>query len=100
MTGREADHAADAGFGFSDQESHVLLIKMATRNVGFEGCEVVLEDERGRILGIAHTAGTSVARAKIALRIVGGLRRNGLLGHFSLPWARSAMGRDQHPFAC
>ena len=92
----EADHAANAGLGFGDQQP--LLLEGIQRSAGLESGKVVVEYESSGVCGVADAAGAGIARAKIAGGVVIGLRGGGLFFHLSLPRPLRAVRRDQHPF--
>ena len=96
VPGREADHAANTRLGFGDQEAALLVA--IERGIGLERGEIVIEDERRGVSGIAHAAGARVPGTEVALRVVVRLpRRSGLLD-LALPGPLGSMRRDQHPF--
>ena len=82
MARRKADHAADAGFALGDQQA--LLLEPLHGRSGFEGGEIVIEDEGCSVRGIAYTGGARIAGAEIALgSYSGGLREP--VFHLPLP---------------
>jgi len=65
--------------------------------IGQESGVIVYKGEHAVVGRIDRTAGTVVAGAEVAFRIVGDAGRRGFLAHFALPRPLRAMGRNQHP---
>src|ERR1700733_2261845 len=62
-----------------------------------ERSEVIHKGKDGIVGRIYGFAGALVARAEVALRIVGDCRRRDLWCNFALPWPLGAMRRNKHP---
>ena len=97
VAGREADDPAQATLGFGDQEG--VGGRRRVDRVGQQRGEVVVEDVGGGVPGRADTAGARVARAQVAVGVVGG--SIGDRGRLLLPLPRpgGAVRGNQHPLA-
>src|SRR5450631_2661430 len=73
VTRREANHAANPGLRFGDKQAHTVDVETSVEDLRLQGGEVVLENERRWVRRISNPAGADVARAQVAIRIVGGL---------------------------
>ena len=91
----EADNAADAPLGFGYQEIVDVVVELF--DIGFEGGEVIVENEGACVVRVAHSTGARVTRAKVTVRVIGD--RDGLNGLFylPLPWTLSTVRRDEDP---
>ena len=96
VAGREAEHPAEAGLAFGDDEP---VLDPLRRRIGLERGEIVVEDEGVFVVGIARAARAKISGAEIAVRIVWKRRRRGDRLALALPGALHAVGRNQRPFA-
>jgi len=69
VAGREAHHPAQTPFGFGDEKAAVGQRRRA--NVGQQRGEVVVENVDGLVRGSGRAAGAGVARAEVAVGVVG-----------------------------
>ena len=97
VAGGIADHPADTGFGAGDDQSAAVDRVMADARL--QGREVVVEDEGVGVVGIAVAVRAPVARAEVAVRVVGERRRCRRPLGLADPRPLVAVRRDQHPFA-
>ncbi len=97
VAGRKADHAAESGLAFGDNQAPVFQVQAVVANARFECGKVVVEDECARIFGINDTANPGISRTEVTRGVV--LRfllcRNPL--ELALPGTAGAMRRDEHP---
>ncbi len=70
MPWREANHAADAGLSFSDQETETLHIDLFENEIRLQCREIVIEDKCASVNRIVYAPSSRVAGTQITLRIV------------------------------
>lgn len=97
VTWRETNYAANPGFRFGDEQTHVLKVESSERSLRFQGREVIVEDESSQVRRVSNSARPQIAGAKVTGWIVGGLGRRRRFRDFALPWTHRALRRHQHP---
>jgi len=97
MTGGEAHHAANSRLTFGYHQAFVLHVHPEVRRIFPQRSEIIFEDERRTVFGVARPARAWVPGAKVAGRVVARThnRRNCL--DRALPWTPCPMRRNQHP---